>query len=103
MLLLLTDGVVTDMPQTVEAIINASYLPMSIIIIGIGNADFDAMEFLDGDDGVLRGHGGRIARRDIVQFVPFRKFRKVSIVRLPDSSDELSLFNSAGLIWKYVF
>jgi hypothetical protein len=41
---------------------------MSIIIIGVGNEDFSAMEFLDSDGQVLR-HNGRGAVRDIVQFV----------------------------------
>ena len=38
------------MPQTREAIVQAARLPVSIIIVGIGEADFDAMEELDGDD-----------------------------------------------------
>jgi len=57
-----------DLDATKEAIINASTLPMSIIIIGVGNEDFSAMEFLDSDGQVLR-HNGRAAVRDIVQFV----------------------------------
>lgn len=39
-LLIITDGVISDMPQTLEAIVQASSLPMSIIIVGVGNADF---------------------------------------------------------------
>ncbi|XP_061198875.1 copine-3 isoform X1 [Neopsephotus bourkii] len=77
-LLIITDGVITDLDQTRTAIVNASKLPMSIIIVGVGGADFDAMEFLDGDDGVLRSSSGEPAVRDIVQFVPFRKFQNVS-------------------------
>lgn len=65
------------MDETRNAIINASRLPMSIIIIGVGNADFTAMEFLDGDDGRLRSMAGEAAMRDIVQFVPFRQFKNV--------------------------
>lgn len=57
-----------DMDATKEAIINASVLPMSVIIIGVGNEDFSAMEFLDSDGRLLR-HNGRTAVRDIVQFV----------------------------------
>lgn len=54
---------------------NASTLPLSIIIVGVGGADFDAMEELDGD--VVRlSSNGRYAARDIVQFVPFRDFLK---------------------------
>lgn len=66
------------MDETRSAIVNASRLPMSIIIVGVGNADFSAMEFLDGDDGCLRSLTGEAAMRDIVQFVPFRKFKNVS-------------------------
>uniref|UniRef100_A0A8C4H1V0 Copine-3 n=1 Tax=Dicentrarchus labrax TaxID=13489 RepID=A0A8C4H1V0_DICLA len=74
-LLIITDGVITDMDQTRSAIVNASRLPMSIIIVGVGGADFSAMEFLDGDDGSLRSLTGEAAMRDIVQFVPFRQFQ----------------------------
>ncbi|XP_014901432.1 copine-3 isoform X1 [Poecilia latipinna] len=74
-LLIITDGVITDMDQTRNAIVNASRLPMSIIIVGVGAADFSAMEFLDGDDGRLRSLSGEAAMRDIVQFVPFRNFQ----------------------------
>lgn len=77
-LLILTDGVVTDMADTREAIVRASYQPMSIIIVGVGNADFTDMEILDGDDGVLRSPKGEPVLRDIVQFVPFRDFKTVS-------------------------
>lgn len=77
-LLIITDGVITDMDETRNAIVNASRLPMSIIIVGVGNADFAAMEFLDGDDGRLRSMAGEAAMRDIVQFVPFRQFKNVS-------------------------
>ncbi|XP_069007450.1 copine-3-like isoform X2 [Embiotoca jacksoni] len=74
-LLIITDGVITDMDETRSAIVNASRLPMSIIIVGVGGADFSAMEFLDGDDGRLRSQTGEAAMRDIVQFVPFRQFQ----------------------------
>ncbi|XP_032898026.1 LOW QUALITY PROTEIN: copine-1 [Amblyraja radiata] len=73
-LLIITDGAITDLDQTRDAIVKASHLPMSIIIVGVGNADFKAMEFLDGDDGVLKSLSGQPVARDIVQFVPFRQF-----------------------------
>ncbi|XP_023695484.1 copine-7-like isoform X1 [Paramormyrops kingsleyae] len=77
-LLILTDGVVTDMGETREAIVRASYQPLSIIIVGVGNADFTDMQILDGDDGVLRSLKGEPVLRDIVQFVPFRDFKSAS-------------------------
>lgn len=47
---MLTDGAISDMQNTKLAIIEASRLPMSIIIVGVGNAQFDAMDELDADD-----------------------------------------------------
>ncbi|XP_041375348.1 copine-3-like isoform X1 [Gigantopelta aegis] len=76
-LLLLTDGVLSDMANTKQAIVESSKLPMSLIIIGVGNADFSMMQELDGDDGVLRAPSGEAVKRDIVQFVPFREFKQV--------------------------
>ncbi|XP_050440402.1 copine-8-like [Adelges cooleyi] len=73
-LLILTDGAITDMEQTVEAIVKASLLPISIIIVGIGNAEFDAMEELDSDKSGLKTANGVRAARDIVQFVPFNQY-----------------------------
>lgn len=72
-LLILTDGAISDRHETMKAIIAASHLPMSIIIVGIGNADFSSMNELDSDNGLL-SIDGRVASRDIVQFVPFRDF-----------------------------
>ncbi|XP_053542123.1 copine-9 isoform X11 [Ictalurus punctatus] len=72
-LLMITDGVISDMVQTKEAVVNASSLPMSIIIVGVGPAEFDAMEELDGDE-IRVSSRGRVAERDIVQFVPFRDY-----------------------------
>lgn len=73
-LLLLTDGEIHDMQQTITAIVEASVLPLSIIIVGLGTDDFTNMEILDSDGQSLRDSHGRSAVRDIVQFVPFRKF-----------------------------
>ncbi|XP_077983469.1 copine-3-like [Glandiceps talaboti] len=77
-LLLLTDGVLTDMDEVRQAIVRSSHLPMSIIIIGIGDADFSDMRVLDGDDGVLKTTRGEKVARDIVQFVPFRDYKHAS-------------------------
>uniref|UniRef100_A0A452R3F2 Copine 1 n=1 Tax=Ursus americanus TaxID=9643 RepID=A0A452R3F2_URSAM len=74
-LLLLTDGAVTDVEATCEAVVRASHLPMSVIIVGVGGADFEAMEQLDADGGPLRARSGEAAARDIVQFVPYRRFQ----------------------------
>lgn len=71
-LLILTDGQICDMPATKDAIVKASPLPCSIIIVGVGSADFSSMNELDSDGGLLRGPTAGIAARDIVQFVEFK-------------------------------
>jgi len=38
------------MKETVKLVVDMSYLPVSIIIIGIGDEDFRSMEILDADE-----------------------------------------------------
>lgn len=59
------------MDKTVDLLCASSTLPISIIIVGVGNADFGNMKRLDGDQGLINSYGVR-APRDIVQFVPYR-------------------------------
>lgn len=66
------------MADTISAIVYGSTLPLSIIIVGVGSADFSAMDALDCDNGMLRDKNGYVAQRDIVQFVPFRNFENVN-------------------------
>lgn len=79
-LLIITDGIINDMKQTIHSIIDASKLPISIIIVGVGNADFSAMDELDSDYCRL-SIDGREADRDIVQFVPLNQFLTGQVVR----------------------
>jgi len=55
------------MDRTKELVIDCASLACSIIIIGVGDADFSAMVALDGDgpDG-LTDKNGRKTPRDIV-------------------------------------
>ena len=74
-LMILTDGIIEDMDDTINALVESSYLPISVIIIGIGNADFSNMDVLDADDEPLYDNNGRKADRDLVQFVPYKEFK----------------------------
>jgi hypothetical protein len=67
-LLIMTDGEITDMNDTIKEIRSAVDAPLSLLIVGVGNADFSSMERLDGDNGTP------LASRDMVQFVPMRDF-----------------------------
>ena len=68
--------------ETIAAIVKASELPMSIVIVGVGSADFSAMNQLDADNKMLKDRDGNVAQRDIVQFVPFRDYAKQQISAL---------------------
>lgn len=63
-LVIITGGEITDLDQTRQAIVNASKLPMSIIIVGVGEANFKVMEFLNGDSSVLKPVTGEPAAWD---------------------------------------
>ncbi|KAG6701560.1 hypothetical protein I3842_08G171200 [Carya illinoinensis] len=72
-LLIITDGVLTDLQETKDALVKASDLPLSILIGGVGGANFGQMEVLDADKGKrLESSTDRVATRDIVQFVPMQ-------------------------------
>lgn len=43
-LLILTDGAIHDMQNSIDNIVEMSKLPISIIIVGVGNADFTKMD-----------------------------------------------------------
>jgi len=74
-LLILTDGIILDMQETIDALVEGSFLPLSVIIIGIGNDHFQEMIVLDGDDVPLVSSSGVKRMRDLVQFVPFNKYK----------------------------
>lgn len=75
-LLILTDGIIHDLRETVDRIVRGASYPLSIIIVGIGDADFTAMETLDSDEYDLVDGHGEAARRDICQFVKLNEFKE---------------------------
>jgi Copine/C2 domain len=96
-LLILTDGEVTDIAQTKRSIHAASDAPLSIVIVGIGHANFGAMQDLDDfqDNGYSTG-------RDIVQFVPFSQhahdrssLTRATLEEIPDQM--VDYFTSRGI------
>lgn len=75
-LVILTDGAIVDIDETITQIVLASELPLSIIIIGIGDAEFGAMEKLDADKEPLFSTQYRTYQsRDIAQFVPLNDYK----------------------------
>ena len=47
----------------------------SIIIVGVGNANFNNMIELDSEFSLLKDNKGNQCIRDIVQFVPFNEYK----------------------------
>ena len=46
-----------------------TFVPVSVIIVGVGRANKEKMKILDGDNRTLTSNEGVRAKRDIVQFV----------------------------------
>ena len=73
-LLIISDGEIHDIEETIDSIIEASKYPFSIIIIGIGaNVTYD-MKSLNGENGKLISSKGEELNKDIVQYVHFNDF-----------------------------
>lgn len=73
-LMVLTDGQVDDMEETVDAVIECSYNhPIAIVFVGVGKGDFSDMRRLDGDKETLKSdRTHKRAKHDIVQFSQFK-------------------------------
>ena len=68
-LLILTAGNVEDVKETKQHLIEASKDPLSVVIVGIGEADFSGMEFLDAFNPATE------VGRDITKFVRFNDYK----------------------------
>uniref|UniRef100_F1L3T1 Copine-8 n=1 Tax=Ascaris suum TaxID=6253 RepID=F1L3T1_ASCSU len=69
-LLIVTDGCVTEPKKTLDAIVECSYLPISIVIVGVGQRDYSPMEILMSPT-LKSSSSGRTLQREIVTFVPY--------------------------------
>jgi hypothetical protein len=64
------------MEPTIRAIISASKLPLSIVIVGVGNSDFTNMKILDADDKplVVSNNLSNIINVKIILFLKIKLF-----------------------------
>jgi len=105
-MLILTDGIINDMKKTIDEIVRGSSLPLSIIIVGVGEADFSSMDILDADDEPLYSQKyKKYMESDIVQFVPFSEFKNDPRLLAKETLEEvpgqfLSFMEKKGIIPK---
>jgi len=91
-LLIISDGAVSDVTETAECLKQISDSPLSVVIVGVGDADFSDMEFLDDMPDM---------KRDLAQFVQFNKHphsKDLTSVTLREIPDQLTgFFASHGI------
>ena len=79
-------------------------MPLSIIIVGVGNADFGPMEVLDADETPLYSQRyKKYMASDIVQFVPFREFAQNPMLLAKETLTEVpgqlvNFFRTQGIV-----
>lgn len=108
-LLIITDGILNDMEKTIDQIVRGSSLPLSIIIVGVGDADFSSMDVLDADDTPLYSKRfKKYMASDIVQFVPFSEFKDDARLLAKETLEEvprqfLSFMERNGIVPKQTY
>jgi hypothetical protein len=93
-LLIVTDGAVSDVHATAATLDRVSDSPLSVVIVGVGGADFSGMQFLD--------DSSKPGKRDVAQFVEFNKHRQNSVALTSETLNEIpnqlvGYFQSKGI------
>lgn len=84
-LLIITDGVIHDMEETVEFLMkNSKECGVSVIIVGVGSEDFLKMRQLDGEHPVIQEKIRKKVARDLVQFVEWKQFESKDLSALAE-------------------
>lgn len=95
-LLVLTAGNIENVKATKQQLIDASTDPLSVVIVGIGEADFKGMAFLDEHDAAVE------EGRDITKFVRFNDYKSFNALTeavLDEIPDQLvNFFYERGLM-----
>ena len=68
-LMILTDGEIHDIDVVMDLLVKCGRLPLSIIVVGIGEGEWNLMHRLDDNDCQMRDFEGNKTERDLLQFV----------------------------------
>ncbi|KAK3769056.1 hypothetical protein RRG08_012006 [Elysia crispata] len=73
-LLVITDGIINDVQEVVKKLVDASSLPLSVIIVGVGPSDFTLMEQFQQSAAtpLFDGHTKKKAERSNVHFTALK-------------------------------
>lgn len=105
-LVILTTGEVADVVEAIDVICAAAEdAPLSIVIIGVGNDDFQFVDLLLGhgdESGKLRHSNGVPITRELVNFVTFQEFNgnasQVVVESLREIPEQfVQFFTNAGI------
>ncbi len=75
-LLILTNGNIKDEKDTINNIVKSSFLPISIIIVGIGNGDFGYIDSFDENEEILINSNHLKCNRNNIKFIHFNNYLK---------------------------
>lgn len=78
LIIIVTDGAMEDTQDTIDVLVSMGRLPVSLLIVGVGDADFSLMEKLDGDkQPLVSSVTSEKLERDFVQFVRYRDYHEL--------------------------
>jgi len=87
-IMIITDGGITDLEQTKKILVKMSGQAVSVVLVGVGEGDMDSLVQLDSDKARLNS-GDLQATRDIVQFVHMNEFLPMGSLDPADFKHEL--------------
>ena len=74
-LMIITDGIISDIYQVINSVVDAQSLPLSINIIGIGEEPTEEMRKLNLERGPLYDSYGKRMDRKVVTYIHFQKYQ----------------------------
>ena len=75
-MVVMTTGEIVDYQETVDEIVKSSELPISIIFVGVGDADFTSFRKIDSSITPLWSkQEQKFSGRDCVQFIRFNDYK----------------------------